>query len=87
MEVIILLAGMKNVAQHQRLLLDKEKRDALEKHIAFVEEVDNMTQDFQIPSPAPAISSGEGASPSPRFVNRPDLAAPSCLRNQITNRL
>ena len=54
--------------------LDKENRDALEKHIAFVEEVDNMTSEFQIPSPAPATSSGEGASNSPRYVNRPDLA-------------
>ena len=52
--------------------IDKENREALEKHLAFVEEVDNMTQNFQ-PSPAPATSS-EGASSSPRFVNRPDLA-------------
>ena len=54
--------------------MDKENRDALDKHIAFVEEIDNMTSEFQIQSPAPATSSGEGTSNSPRYVNRPDLA-------------
>ena len=54
--------------------MDKENRDALDKHIAFVEEIDNMTSEFQIQSPDPATSSGEGASSSPRYVNRPDLA-------------
>ena len=54
--------------------IDKENRDALVKHINFVEEIDNLTQEFQLPSVVPATSSGEGASPSPRFVNRPDLA-------------
>ena len=33
-----------------------------------------MTSEFQIQSPAPATSSGEGTSNSPCYVNRPDLA-------------
>ena len=63
--------------------MDNVNREALEKHLAFVEEVDNMTENFQLP-PTPATSS-EGASPNPRFVNRPDLAEGCTLLSEDTN--
>ena len=52
--------------------VDVLNREALNKHLAFVEDVDKMTENFQ-PSPVPATSS-EGENPNPRSVNRPDLA-------------
>ena len=61
---------------------DALNREALNKHMVFIEDVANIAENFQ-PSPAPSTSS-EG-NPLPKFVNRPDLAEGCTLLSEENN--
>ena len=61
---------------------DALNREAMNKHMSFIEDVANITENFQ---PSPALSTSSKGNPLPKFVNRPDLAEGCTLLSEENN--